>query len=220
MITQELTMDCKHGIRSLVALVLLGGLGLLGGCKKSSVSAPSTFQDQPSRFSITAPEGWFMQSGDELRKQAEGEAARLGDPRLGTPARGASHEMIVRITRYLPGQAPEPNPTVVCTRFDLRKLPPETTTESLLRMGTATARVERDPTNLELAGLVWQTMTVSRLMRDATGKQFEVVQQVYLTAGERWAIGLTISALREQYARYQPAFDAILKSIKLENSSL
>jgi hypothetical protein len=219
MISQELTLDCKHEIRSLVALVLLAGLGLFGGCK-SSVSTSATFRDQPSRFSITAPQGWFMQSGDELRKQAEGEAARLGDPRLGTPARGASHELIVRITRYQPGQAPEPNPTVVCTKFDLRKLPPGTTTENLLRMGTATARVERDPANVQLAGRVWQTMTVSRLMRDATGKQFEVVQQVYLTAGERWAIGLTISALREQYMRYEPAFDAILKSMKLENSSL
>ncbi len=57
-------------------------------------------------------------------------------------------------------------------------------------------------------------------MRDAAGKEFEVVQQVYVTVGERWAIGLTISALREQYAKYQAAFDTILESIKFDNSSL
>src|SRR5262249_10146403 len=130
-----------------------------------------------------------MSCGNKQRARQQG----LGDPRLGTPARGASQEMIARITRYVPGHAPEPDPTVVCTRFDLRRLPLETTTENLLRMGTATARVEQDPTNVEPAGRVWQTMTVSRLMRDAMGKQFEVVQQVYLIAGERWAIGLTIS---------------------------
>ena len=213
-------MDRKYGNRGLLALLLITSLAALGGCKNSSASGPAAFRDDLSGFRIAKPEGWYMQTDDELRKQAEGEAARLGDPRLGAPPRGVSRESIVRITRYPPGQAPEPNPTIVCTRFDLRKLPQATTAENLLRMGTATARVEREPWNVELAGRVWRRITVARVVRGAAGKEFEVVQQVYVTVGERWAIGLTISALREQYAKYQAAFDTILESIKFDNSSL
>jgi|GEM_PF-5882986 len=212
-------MNRRYRKRGLLALLLITNPVALGACKKSSESGPAVFRDDLSGFRIAKPEGWYAQTGDELRKQAEGEAARLGDPRLGASPRGG-RESIVRITRYPPGQAPEPNPTIVCTRFNLRKLPPATTAENLLRMGTATGHVEREPGNVELAGRVWRRITVTRRMRDAAGKEFEVVQQVYVTVGERWAIGLTISALREQYAKYQAAFDTILESIKFDNSSL
>ncbi len=86
-------MPYTHRNRSLV-LMLAAGFVVLGGCKKGSTQ--STFRDGLSGLSVTKPDGWYIQTGDELREQARREAARAGDPKLAGPPKGASHEVVPR----------------------------------------------------------------------------------------------------------------------------
>lgn len=207
-------MRYTHRNRSLV-LMLAASFVVLGGCKKGSTQ--STFRDDLSGFSITKPDGWYIETGDELREQARREAARAGDPKLAGPPQGASHEVLARITKYAPGHAQGPNPTVVFTRFDLQRFPPGTNAETLLRMGIATAHLEEGPAKVELAGRSWQKAAVTRLLRDPAGQEHEVAQGVYVAVGKRWAIGVTVGTVREEYNQYQPTFDAILQSMKFDD---
>jgi hypothetical protein len=122
------------------------------------------------------------------------------------------------MTRFAPDKTSENNPTIVFTRFDLQKLPPGTTAEKLIQAGTATAHVEEGQRVVQLGGLPWQSLTVSRVMQDGAGQDKSIVQHVYVTAGDRWAIAITISTVGEDYAGNQPAFDSLLHSIQFENN--
>ena len=85
-------------------------------------SAQDVFTDTVTHFSLAKPAGWWMTAGPTLRQQAEAEARQRGDTRL-APSGGEPIELLVRFTRYGPGEAPGPNPTIVVTRFDLRRFP-------------------------------------------------------------------------------------------------
>jgi hypothetical protein len=183
----------------------------------ASAPGPGVLRDDVSGFEVTKPDNWFVQAGDELREQALKEAAKARDLRLAPPPHGGSHEVFARMTRFAPDKASGNNPTIVFTRFDLQKLPPGTTAEKLIQAGTATAHVEEGPTIVQLGGRPWQALTASRVMQDGAGQEKGIVQHVYVTAVDRWAIGITISTVGEDYAGNQPAFDTLLHSIQFEN---
>lgn len=222
-------MERGQRIREAFAAFLAVGLLFLGACSKKDAlgimaaatsPGPGTLRDDVSGFQVTKPDKWFVQSGDELRDQALKEAAKARDLRMAPPPRGGSHEVFARMTRLAPDQATGPNPTIVFTRFDLQKLPPGTTAEKLIKAGTSTAHVQEGPTIVQLGGRPWEALTVSRLMEDASGEGKEVVQHVYVTAGDHWAIGITISTIGEDYAGNQATFDSLLHSIQFENNTL
>jgi hypothetical protein len=228
-------MERGYKIRGGFACLLTVGLLFLGGCSKkdaptstaaatvtSPAPGPATGQgalrDSVSGFEVRKPDDWFVQTGDELREQALKEAAKARDLRMAPPPHGGSHEVFARMTRFAPDKATGNNPTIVFTRFDLQQLPPGTTAEKLIRTGTSSAHVEEGPSVVQLGGRSWQAMTVSRLMQDGAGQDKGIVQHVYVTAGDRWAIGITISTVGEDYGANQPAFDSLLHSIQFENN--
>jgi hypothetical protein len=217
---------------------LLAGLLVLGGCSKKEESTPvaaatvatpgagpaptvgpNVLRDSVSGFEVTKPDNWFVQTADELRQQALKEAARARDLRMAPPPHGGSHEVFARITRFAPDKAAGNNPTIVFTRFDLQQLPTGTTAEKLIQAGTATAHVEEGPKIVQLGGRPWESLTASRVMQDGAGQDKSIVQHVYVTAGDRWAIGITISTMGQDYDENQPVFDSLLRSIQFENSA-
>ncbi len=188
-------------------------LALIAASCLQQSAASEVYTDKLSGLTVTKPRGWHMENGDTLRKHAEEEARRLGDPKLAASPKGAPWEPMLRITRYAPGQAPGPNPTIVVTRFDLGRFPPGTSADDLLRMGVASAKVEEEPTTVGLAGRQWRKLTALRSLSQPSGVTIEAVQQVYVTTGTHWAIGLTISAVRDQYDEYQTVFNTFLGSM-------
>ena len=176
-------------------------------------------RDGVSGFEVTKPVSWFVQTGDELRQQALKEAANSRDLRMAPPPRGGSHEVFARMTRFAPDKTTGNNPTVVFTRFDLQQLPPGTTAEKLIQAGTLTAHVEEGVRVVQLGGRPWDSMTVSRVMQDGAGQDKNIVQHVYVTTGDRWAIAITISTMGQDYAENQPAFDSLLHSIQFEDNA-
>ncbi len=184
-------------------------------CSRQAPSPAEVFSDELSGFTLTKPEGWYMQGGEALREPTQEEARRFKDPRLATLA-GAAWESLMRITRFPPGQAPGPNPTIVLVRFDLSEFPPDTDADELLRMGFASAQIEEEPTTVELGGRPWRKVTAARLLSRPPGLPVRVVQEAYVTADSTWALGLTITATREQYPEYRSAFDVILGSIRFQ----
>jgi len=162
---------------------------------------------------MAKPEGWFMLTGDALRERVEEEAQRLGTPSVGSPPEGAPNQLLARITRYAPGSAPGPNPTIVVTRFDVQRLPPGTTESDLLRMGTSSASVASSPTRVAFGGRGWQKLTAMREVSRPDGVSMEAMQEIYVTLDQDWALGVVISATRRQFVEYRAAFDAVLSSI-------
>ncbi len=224
-------MERGQRVRGAFACLLTASFLFLGGCNKKDAPTPlaaatspgpgpGVLRDNVSGFQVTKPDNWFVQSGDELRDQALKEAAKARDLRMAPPPRGGSHEVFARITRFAPDKASGNNPTIVFTRFDLQQLPPGTTTERLIQAGTSTAHVEEGPRIVQLGGRPWEAVTVSRVMQDSGGQEKNIVQHVYVTTGDRWAIAITISTMGEDYAGNQPAFDSLLHSIQFENNIL
>jgi hypothetical protein len=220
------------------AFLLTAGLLVLGSCSKKDEPAPTAaatvtspapgptpalgsgvLRDSVSGFLVTKPNNWFVQTGDELREQALKEAARARDLSMAPPPRGGSHEVFARMTRFAPDKTPGNNPTIVFTRFDLQQLPPGTTAEKLIQAGTLTAHVEEGVRVVQLGGRPWDAMTVSRVMQDGAGQDKNIVQHVYVTTGDRWAIAITISTVGQDYAENQPAFDSLLRSIQFEDNA-
>ena len=160
-----------------------------------------------------------MLTGSALSERAQEEAQRPGNPDFGAPPGGAPDTPLVRITRYAPGEAPGPNPTIVATRFDLQRLPPGTAEADLLRVGVASFRVESAPTTLVLGGRTWQKLTATTELSPTDGLSVEAVQEVYVTADNAWAIGVVIAATREQYEEHRAAFDAILSSVHFSRAA-
>jgi len=231
-------MERGQRVRGAFACLLTAGLLFLGGCSKkdaptpmaaatvtsptsapASAPGPGVLRDDVSGFEVTKPDNWFVQTGDELRQQALKEAAKTRDLRMAPPPHGGSHEVFARMTRFAPDKTTGNNPTIVFTRFDLQQLPPGTTAEKLIQAGTSTAHVEEGQRIVQLGGLPWQSLTVSRVMQDGAGQDKSIVQHVYVTAGDRWAIAITISTVGEDYAANQPAIDSLLHSIQFENPS-
>jgi hypothetical protein len=83
-------------------------------------------------------------------------------------------------------------------------------------MGFASAHVEEEPTTVELGGRTWRKMVGVRLLSHSSGVTVRAVQEAYVTTNPHWAIGLTITATREQYGEYRRAFDALLHSISFK----
>lgn len=171
------------------------------------------FTDGITGFTVVKPQGWFMEGGKQLYDRAREEARRLGDPSLGAAPEGAPRESLVRITRYAPGRAPGPNPTIVITRFDLQRHRPGTTADDLLRMGLATAQIEQGPMTVTLGDRPWRKLTGTRVFSHPAGHSVTARQEVYVAPAGRWAIGLVITMPQDQYEEYRAALDALLDSI-------
>ncbi len=203
-----------------LGLVVVGAALVLAhrvGVPQSAAPRPSAedvFTDPVTRFSLAKPAGWWMVAGQTLRQQTEAETGQLGDTRL-APS-GESIELLVRFTRYAPGEAPGPNPTIVVTRFDLRRFPPGTRTDDLLRIGIASARPESTPTTVELGRRPWRKIIASRDLSRPDGATLSTLQEVYVTAGASRGLGIVISATRSQYVEYRSAFDALLGSVRFQ----
>ena len=178
-------------------------------------SAQDVFTDTVTHFSLAKPAGWSMTAGQTLRQQAEAEARQRGDTRL-APSESEPIELLVRFTRYGPGEAPGPNPTIVVTRFDLRRFPTGTRPDDLLRIGIASARPESTPTTVELGRRPWRKIIASRDLSRPDGATLTTLQEVYVTAGASRGLGIVISATRSQYVEYRSAFDALLGSVRFQ----
>jgi hypothetical protein len=68
-------------------------------------------------------------------------------------------------------------------------------------------------------GRTWRELVASRTLRDASGKPHAFRQEIYVTTGDSWGIGVTISATPEQFTEYRAAFDAILQTARLTANS-
>ena len=204
-----------------LGLVLVGAALVLAhrvGVPQSAAPRPSAedvFTDTVTRFSLAKPAGWWMMAGQTLRQQTEAEARQLGDTRLAR-SEGEPIELLVRFTRYAPGEVPGPNPTIVVTRFDLRRFPPGTRPDDLLRIGIASARPESTPTTVELGRRPWRKIIASRDLSRPDGATLTTLQEVYVTAGASRGLGIAISATRSQYVEYRSAFDALLGSVRFQ----
>jgi hypothetical protein len=204
-----------------LGLVLVGAALVLAhrvGLPQSAAPRPlaqDVFTDSVTHFSLAKPAGWWMTAGQTLRQEAEAEARRLGDTRL-APSEGEPIELLVRFTRYAPGEAPGPNPTIVVTRFDLRRFPPGTRPDDLLRIGIASARPESTPTTVQLGRRPWRTIIAARDLSRPDGLTLTTLQEVYVTAGPSRGLGIVISATRSQYVEYRSAFDALLASVRFQ----
>ena len=197
------------------AAIVAGALLLAhpGPRRQGALGSGEAFTDEVTRLSLAKPAGWWMTTGQALALAAEGETGRLGDARL-APAADGSTELLVRLTRYVPGEAPGPNPTIVVTRFDLRRFPPRTRAEDLLRIGIASARAEGPATTVELGRRPWRMITASRDLPRPDGVTVEALQEVYVTAGANWGLAIVVSATRPQFAEYRSLFDATLRSVR------
>lgn len=194
---------------------LLVGMALLALASCSgSAQPPVLFTDDVSGFTVTKPAGWFMQSGTVLKAQTLEEARRLKDQRLEPRPEGGPIQTLVRITRYEPGKASRPNPTAVFVRFDLRRFPAGTGADDLLLMGVATARVEKEPVTMTFGGRPWRRLVATRPLTDPSGRMLQVRQEMYVTVSDPWAIGLTVSAMPEQFTEFRAAFDDILRGAR------
>jgi hypothetical protein len=204
-----------------LGLVLVGAALVLAhrvGGPQSAAPQPAAqdvFTDSVTHFSLAKPAGWWMIAGQALRQQAAAEAKTLGDTRL-APSEGEPAELLVRFTRYAPGEAPGPNPTIVVTRFDLRRFPPGTRPDDLLRLGIASARPESTPTTVQLGRRPWRKIIAARDLSRPDGAALSTLQEVYVTAGASRGLGIVISATRPQYVEYRSAFDAVLGSVRFQ----
>lgn len=173
------------------------------------------FNDSVSGFTITKPKGWSLEQGLLLIQQAQKEAERWQDPRLG-PQEGSLTTPLMRFTRYPTDRTRKPNPTITVIRFDLRQFPPDISVDDLLQQEWPLAEIEEGPRSVELGGRSWRTIRgIARLTR-RSGEIAEAVTEPYVIKGEGWAIGLTITAIRRQYLKYRPVFDETLKSIRFQ----
>jgi len=197
------------------AAIVAGALVLAhpGPRRHGALGSGDAFTDEVTRLSLAKPAGWSMATGQALALAAEGEARRLGDTRL-APAGDGSTELLVRFTRYVPGEAPGPNPTIVVTRFDMRRFPPRTRADDLLRIGIASARTEGPATTLELGRRPWRMMTASRELSRPDGAIIDTLQEIYVTAGVNWGLAIVISATRPQFAEYRSIFDTTLRTVR------
>jgi hypothetical protein len=204
-----------------LGLVVVGAALVLAhrvGVPQSAAPRPSAedvFTDPVTHFSVAKPAGWWMTAGQTLRQQTEAEARQLGDTRL-APSEGEPIELLVRFTRYAPGAAPGPNPTIVVTRFDLRRFPPGTRPDDLLRIGIASARPEGAATTVKLGRRPWRKIVAARDLSRPDGAALGTLHEVYVTAGASRGLGIVISATRSQYVEYRSAFDALLGSVRFQ----
>lgn len=199
---------------ALIGMVVTVPVAVPGAFHVHPSGADEVFTDGITGFTVVKAEGWFMEGGKQLYDRAREEARRLDDPSLGAAPEGAPRENLVRITRYAPGRAPGPNPTIVVTRFDLQRHRPGTTADDLLRMGLATAQIEQGPMTVTLGDRPWRKLTGTRVFSHPAGHSVTARQEVYVAPAGRWAIGLVITATRGQYEEYRTTFDAILRSIR------
>lgn len=209
---QTRTVPLRFSRGTLVLNHLLAA-ALFVACSRSS--PPEVFTDEVSGVAVTKPAGWFMQSGIVLKAQARDEARRFKDPRFGPRPDDSPVQALTRITRYEPGKAPRTNPTIVVVRFDLHQFPPGTTPDDLLKMGVTTGNPEGEAVTVTLGGRPWRKLVATRLLTDPAGQQVAVRQEVYILTGDPWGIGVTISALPQQFTEYRAAFDSLLQSASL-----